>query len=388
MNLLYIPLLVLWGCTTNVAESSYIIEETWDSSMNTHPSSSVFQQVLNNSVREGLPGVVLYVKSPNGVWNGSSGYASIEDKIKMSPSHYHFSASIAKTYTATAIMLLVEDSLIELDQPINIYLPKRIYSKIPDSDKITVRNLLNHRSGLIDYLNETKYGLDFFSNPDQFFKAEEYLEYIYDKSVLFEPNSKYEYSNTNYLLLALIMDNIFGYSHTNFYRENIFIPFRLEQTLYDKGKDTDLPQEAVNSYWVQDNDFSIVNVTDIQRLNHNLAIGEAGILATSADFGRFFELLLTEKIVSQKSLNEMITMKGSSCEGFYGFGLTEINDGGIGHEGRFIGTSASVYYFPQKKTTICLLSNIGDLGNESKATELFEELLSKIIELTVKNKME
>lgn len=375
----------LISCTLDVSEPSHIINESWDQSMNTHPDSIIFQQAINNYTRKGLPGVVLYVNSPEGVWNGASGYASIENKVKMTPSHYHFSASVAKTYTATAVMLLVEEQLLELDQSIKTYLPKRIWSKLENTENITVRHLLNHRSGIPDFLDEIKYTLDILADPTQFNKAEDYLKYIYGKDVDFEADSRYEYSNSNYLLLALIMNNILGYSHTQYIREMILEKNGLENTYYEKGDGIQLPVETVNSYWDQDNNLSIVNVTDLQYINQTLAIGEDGILATSADFGRFFELLLTGQVVSLESLEEMLTMKGTTQEGFYGFGLFWTYGGGVGHDGGYIGTSTSVFYFPEKGTTICLLSNIGDVEGESKATALFEELLKRIVNLTVVN---
>lgn len=377
--------LLIISCTLDISTpNSEILNPTWDTSLNTHPDSTVLKELLSQYTRKGIPGVVLYVESDEGIINGASGFASIEDNIPMTPNHIHYSGSMTKTYTATAIMLLGEDSLIKLDETIDKYLPKDVNSKISNSNNITIRNLLNHRSGIPDYLEETKYFLDIISDPTQHKDAYLFLDYIDNKPAEFSPDERYFYSNTNYLLLAIIMDNILKHNHTEYFKEKIFSPFNLDNTYYEKGQNVNIPQGTVNSYWNQKGS-DIVNISDLQQNCYRTLIGEDGILATSADYASFFSQLLKGDIVSDNSLNEMNLFKGTVDDGYYGFGLEPDDFNGIGHAGSFLGTNVRVYYYPDKNTTVGLFTNVGEVYEALDCAYnihyLWIEIL-KVLELT------
>ncbi|HSG27555.1 MAG TPA: serine hydrolase, partial [Candidatus Krumholzibacterium sp.] len=88
------------GCTIDVLAPVTDPPDSWDAASNTHPDSLLFQRILDRRVREGLPGVVLYVRTPEGVWNGAAGYAKLETSVPMTPTHRHYAASVTKMYTA------------------------------------------------------------------------------------------------------------------------------------------------------------------------------------------------------------------------------------------------------------------------------------------------
>ncbi|MGH7454163.1 MAG: serine hydrolase, partial [bacterium] len=97
------------ACKMDINQPVEAPNSFWDESLNTHPKGAAFQKLLDDYVKKGLPGVVMFVKSPQGIWNGAAGYAKIETKEPMTPMHLFHSESIAKTNTATAVMMLVDE---------------------------------------------------------------------------------------------------------------------------------------------------------------------------------------------------------------------------------------------------------------------------------------
>jgi D-alanyl-D-alanine carboxypeptidase len=206
---------LITACSLDITAPIEPPPETWDPTLNTHPDGPVFQELLNRYARKGLPGVVLLVRTPQGLWNGAAGCAKFETSVPMSPTHRHFAASVTKMYIATAVLLLVEDGVIDLDARISKYLPASIYQPITNGAEATVRQLLGHTSGIASFTDAFNYSLDTLDDPMDSFPPDRLLSYIDGEPSLFAPGKGYFYSNTNYLLLALLMDHVTGASHAN-----------------------------------------------------------------------------------------------------------------------------------------------------------------------------
>lgn len=359
------------GCKADIVAPLEAPVNAWGPRLNTHPKGAAFQALIDDYVRRGLPGVVLYVKSPVGVWNGAAGYAKLETREPMTPMHLHHSGSNAKTYTATAVMLLVEEGKIALDAKINTYLPSSISNRIANGNDATVRHLLNHRSGIREFEDEVKYGVDVANDPFAARTPDFLLEYVYDRPALFRAGNAYSYSNTNYLLLALLMDQVLGESHATFMRERIFRRLGLENTYYKMEPGLPRPPGLVNSYGDTYGNGRLVNVSDLQTQKARITAGESGVLATSHDYARFLEALLRGELVTVRSLSEMTKWVRPA---YYGFGLQSVSirhGPAIGHDGANVGTMTQRWYFPDARTLIVLLTNAGDYGRPEK---LFNEL--------------
>ena len=148
----------------------------------------------------------------------------------MRPTHLQHAASITKMYTATAVLLLVEDGLIDLDARISQYLPESVYGSIPNGDQATVRQLLGHTSGIKNFSSNLAYDLDFFNDPKGSYPPERLLSYLHGQSPFSSPGTSYFYSNANYLLLALIMDHVTEKGHASVISERILQPLGLRTT--------------------------------------------------------------------------------------------------------------------------------------------------------------
>ncbi|UCD19069.1 MAG: beta-lactamase family protein [candidate division WOR-3 bacterium] len=350
------------SCTLDITAPIEPPPETWDPALNTHPDSLMFQELLKRHVREGLPGVVLMVRTSEGQWNGSAGYAKIETAVRMLPTHRHFAASVTKMYTATAVLLLAEDGLIDLDARISKYLPATIYGRIPNGAVATVRQLLGHTSGIPDFGDDLGYQLDTLNDPMGWYPPERLISYVDGLSAYCTPGASYFYSNTNYLLLALMMDHATGASHANVISERILQPLDLGATYYKNEPGYPKPPGLVNSYQDLAGDGRLMNISDMTVHYTGMFIGNTGLIASSADYAAFIEALLDGSLISQASLAEMQDRTKCSC---YGLGLSFIETPygpGLGHNGSDFGILSEVRHFPDVDATLVLLVNGGDSG--------------------------
>lgn len=350
------------SCTMDVPTPIESPLETWDTALNTHPDGPALQDLLDRYVREGLPGVVLFVRTPQGQWNGAAGYAKIETAEPMLPTHLHHAASITKMYTATAVLILVEDGLIDLDARISQYLPESVYRDIPNGDQATVRQLLNHTSGIRDFGSNLAYDLDFFNDPKGSYPPDRLLSYLHGQSPFSSPGTSYFYSNANYMLLAMIMDNVTETGHASVISKRILQPLDLGATYYKNEPGYPRPPGLVNSYEDIAGDGRLMNVSDLAVHNAEIFMGNAGLMASSADFAGFIEGLLDGQLIGQELLSEMQAWGERS---HYGLGLNFIETPygpGIGHSGGDFGVLSRVRHFPDVDATFVLLVNAGDNG--------------------------
>ena len=370
-------ILIFWGCKNMELSSetnSCIGNETVNIS---YSKATEIQQKLDEIVREGIPGVAIAIHTNEGYWSGASGFAKIETKEPMQMCHLQYGQSVAKTYMATAMLLLRDEGKIDLDEKITKYLPQNVSSKIKDAEKITVRMLLNHTSGVPEYNDNPQYVSYLLQHPLHEFSSMDYLEYVNGKPLLFTPGSKYKYSNTNYLLAALLADAV-SENHADYIKNKILIPLELNNTCYHNGSCFNKP-ELVNSYWDRYSNRQIENCSQMQRVNVASLIGDDGVIATPIDYIRFLKSLFGGEIISSSAMTEMLTFveKNPNEPEGYGLGLhKEFYKGytDYGHTGGGIGASCLLSYYPEKDVFIFLGINIGT----SIYSPVFDNLEDKI----------
>jgi len=364
------------GCALDIAVPTAPPPDTWDPALNTHPDGPVFQELLDRGVRAGLPGVVLLVRTPEGQWNGAAGYARVENDTPMTPTHRHHAASVTKMYVATAVLVLVEDGVLDLDARISEYLPGDICGPIPNGSAATVRQLLGHTSGIPDFDGDMAYDLDFLNDPLGSYSPERLLSYLHGQSAVFAPGAGYFYSNAGYLLLAMIVDRVAGKTHAEVIAERILHPLGLAATYYRNDPDFPAPPGLVNSYQDLTGDGRLANVSDLVRHNAGTFFGNAGLIATSADFADFLDGLLEGGLLGKASLAAM--QEHTRCE-CYGLGLSFADTPygpAVGHRGSDLGTLTEVRRFPGLDATLVLVANGGDAGvPERQFDRLWDEVM-------------
>ena len=233
------------------------------------PLPDTVQEQVNEAIGNGFDGMIVYVdeaeKSPV-FYTG--GWKDRKNKIPADPKSLFKIASISKLYNAVAIAKLVNDKRLDLNKTLADYFPELV-GRIENSEKITLRMMVQHRSGIPNY---TDYP-NFWENPPE--SREETLELALDLPANFAPNEDYGYSNTNYLLIGALIDKVLGYSHQQYIKEKILIPLGLNNTFFS---------------------LSEVNIDEVMSGYHvghpyDLKTDENGMLASIEDVGIFLRAL-------------------------------------------------------------------------------------------------
>ncbi len=381
MKTIYL-LLLLQVCYSGYAQQLPIVTcaSSFEGINLNYSKAKAFQAILEELTQLGVPGSAMAIYSSEGWWTSSAGYAKIEDKTVMQPCYLMHLQSVAKTYMAVSILKLKEEGKIDIEQPITTYLPAKFSKYISTPEKITVKMLLNHTSGMPEYNLSPTFVALILQHPSHHFEAEDYLSYIQDRPLDFEPGSKYSYRNTNYVLLSLISDAITG-DHARYIRENVFKPIGLTQTFYRGSEGYINYPHLVNSYWDRHSDSIVENISVLQNSSVASCVGDDGIVATSIEAVKFLKGLMEGKIISSTSLELMKTwVNGKDGKPTYGYGLdhaTFVGHTGYGHSGGGVGAGCQLYYFPEKNIYLFVGVNLGTL-TESPLHQAVEKVIEKI----------
>ena len=233
------------------------------------PLPDTVQEQVNEAIGHGFDGMIVYVDEagkPPAFYTG--GWKDRENKIPTDPKALFKIASISKLYVAVSITKLVKDKRLSLDETLADYFPELV-GRIENAEKINLRLMVQHRSGIPNFTNNPAFWEDEQKN------GKKALEFALDLPASFEPDKGYEYSNTNYLLLREIIYKVVGYSHQQYIKEEILIPLKLNNTFFSL-KEVDI-DDVMSGYYVGvDEDF---------KTNEN------GMLATAEDVGKFLRAL-------------------------------------------------------------------------------------------------
>jgi D-alanyl-D-alanine carboxypeptidase len=388
---LLICLLLSIGCRKDIVSNTHdsAIKAPWPDNSLQHPKSEVFNALLNKYIKKGLPGISMLVSDKDGIWVGAAGKADIEKNIDFYPGQVSKIASITKLFIGTLAFKLFEDSsnthlgYRSLYQPIATWLPQRIIKKLPNGNKITFGQLLNHESGIPDLIEDESLYLAILNNTTKQWRQEELLEFIYDNDPEFSPGDTAIYSNTNTLIASLIMEYATGRSHAELLKQYIIQPLGLENTYYQTHEP--LPNTVAQGYFDLYNNSSLINVSNINTGSGN---GYGGHFSNIYDLYRFIDALLIKKtLLNPKSLLIMETYGKPDFPNQYGFGIMKkfIDRGinaGFGHSGRDLGYTGNLFYFPNKKVTHAFLINYGT-DAKSKLREVFDAFQTEFLDITL-----
>ncbi|WP_417238791.1 serine hydrolase domain-containing protein [Bizionia sp.] len=234
------------------------------------PLPDTVQEQVEEAITHGVDGMIVYVdeagKPPKFY---TAGWHDRENKISAKPDALFKIGSITKLYVAVATTKLIKAKRLSLDKTLADYFPELI-GRIENANEITLRMMLQHRSGIPNFTNYPNYWV----NPPE--TRQEKLEYALDLPASFKPDKGYEYSNTNYMLISDLIDKVVGYSHQQYIKEEILIPLNLNNTfgsLHDVNID-----DVMSGYYVGiENDIK----TDYSGL----------MIATAQDVGMFLRAL-------------------------------------------------------------------------------------------------
>jgi D-alanyl-D-alanine carboxypeptidase len=238
------------------------------------PLPDTVQEQVNDAIGYGLDGMIVYVDQagkPPALY--AAGWKNRENKVPADPQSLFKIASISKLYVAVAVAKLVNDKHLSLDKTLADYLPE-LNGRIANADKITLRMMVQHRSGIPNFTDTPGY----WEHPPK--DNRKTLDLVLDKAAYFEPDKKYNYSNTNYLLIGEILDKTLGYSHHQYIKSEILAPLGLTHTF------------SLLSEVDSDDVMSGYSVGYDSDLKYNDFINPSGsMIATAQDAGIFLRAL-------------------------------------------------------------------------------------------------
>lgn len=267
------------------------------------PTLGDVQAALDAAVEAGAPGIMLEIRGPDGTELLTSGRASIETRKPMQGDDLFRIASVTKAFTGALVMMLVADGALSLDDTVDDLVP----GLLKDGGRLTVRQLLAHTSGLPDYTKTDGFAERAASGAS--LTPQQVLGFVADRKLLFQPDSEYRYSDTDNIVLGLIIETATGNSFEDELRSRIFDPLGLERT--SLATSFRYPRPHLEGYQFDPDSGELDNVTDLQ-IDPNGAWASGAIISTVGDVSRFFGALFRGELVPGDLLVQMmVTVPGA-----------------------------------------------------------------------------
>ena len=340
-------------------------------------STAVAKLVRDTGIRSTEPGIAVLVTKPGRVLLMEGyGLANIASKEVIASCTRFDLASVSKTFTSTAVLILQDRGLLSIDDDVRKYIPE--LPQYPNGP-LRVRDLLYHISGLTDYLE-----LDSIPKSNKLYWVNtDYLAALGKAKLDFPIGKKYEYNNTNYMLLAIVVERVAGKPFGQVLRDEIFRPAGMKST-FVYSSPASIPENAAptcnnavgygseNKRWVPRWGFPPGH-----RQEEHLEVGDGAVWSNLEDMANWDTALRTNELLKPATMKLALT--GSRRNSGYGLGWELYRDGsgpihGFGHDGYWRGFNTMYYNYLTDNNTVVLLSNRGNLDLD----EFWERLVGLI----------
>jgi D-alanyl-D-alanine carboxypeptidase len=337
-------------------------------------STADLDAALEKSFKESdTPGVVAAVQTPRYTWVRALGVADRASGESMTPEVHHRIGSVTKTFTATLLLQAADEGLVSLDDTIDQYV-----KGVPNGDKITLRQMADMTSGIASYTEDDQWAKEWLSDPHRVWKPEELAQIGIKESPLFDPGTEWFYSNTNYVLLGLVLEQVTGKPIGDLYSQQIIEPLGLKNTSFPDPADSSIPEPHAQGYTLQgkssgekpidSTDWSpseawtagmmISTVDDLLVYGRALGTGK-GLLSPEQQSERL------DSFVSDVPPLNKPPLKGDLA---YGIGLGK-DHGWVGHNGEIPGFNTYLFYHPELDAVVAVEVNSdissGDCPNDT-----------------------
>lgn len=296
------------------------------------------------------------------IYQRSLGWADVENQIPATAETQYRIGSISKTFTAVLVLKAAADGRLSLNDPIAKYFPD---AQIPNAERITIDQLLQHRSGLVDIVNDKPYEyLTYFTTPQT---RQQILERVAAAGTNFEPGSEYRYCNTGYNLLGYILEDVWGKPFTEIVSEQIVNPLDLRHTRYS---------ETINPQRGDARSYSLLDGWQVQpETDASVAIGAGALASTPADLAKFGKALF-DGIFGDNLREQMKELNEGIGRGLFPF--SHNGHSGYGHSGAIDGFRSQLEVFDNLTIAIC--SNGTDIDLNKITLAILDAVDGKDIE--------
>jgi CubicO group peptidase (beta-lactamase class C family) len=326
--------------------------------------------IFNKSYPANSPGaIVLIAKDDTVIYRKSFGMANLELKVPMKPGNVLHLASITKQFTSVSILLLMEQGKLNIQDPLSKYI-----ADYPRGNEITLHNLLNHSSGIKSFTNL----VDFRSKTRNDMTPEEIISSFKKLPLEFEPGERYEYSNSEYVLLGYIIEKIAGMSYENFIQKYIFDKLGMKNSCYGNS-DKIIPNRA-NGYQLNDSSYQ-----NAEYISMTIPYAAGSLMSTVDDMFLWSKAIHHNTLISEKSKQIAFTnytLKNGKLSNYgYGWAINELaGTTSIEHTGGINGFTTSGIYVPGRNIYSIVLSNLDDgIGPEADNLKAVSIMLGKPI---------
>ena len=352
------------------------------------PDRPELRAAIEEIVGLGFAGVQLRVHDQGRAWVGSAGVRKLGESAEP-PTDGHFRlGSVTKTLVATAVLRLVAEGAIGLDDPVADSLPG-----FGLDGRITVRMLLQHTSGVFNHTGDFDpdgtlvpgvpvQGQEYVDALSHTYRPEQLVRLALSKPARFEPGTDWSYSNTNYVLARLLVEQATGRPFAAEMRRLVFEPLGMTHTVVPDAS-PEIPEPHAHGYYRYEVDGQ-AKVADVTRGNYSWASSSGDMISTTEDLHTFISALLGGRLLPAPLLAEMRTPHPQSGDFRYGLGLfVEDTDCGgtvYHHNGGFAGWAALMYGSPDGGTTLTASLTIGDADLDfAVAAQAFEEAKKRLV---------
>ncbi len=319
------------------------------------------QLIVDQSTYQyGIPGTIMSVRNADGsTWTTTSGYADITNKQPITGDMRFRIGSNTKVLVATAVLQLAGQGKISLDDPVNKYLANEMKSYMPfyDGNKITVRNLLQHTGGIYNFTLDSTWGNAFISDAFKRYFPQELL--IIANNNAKNPNAPVygtvSYSNTNYVLLGMLIKNVSGTVYEDAIEQWILKANGIRNTFVPRIGDPYVPSPYSHGYY---QDSETLTMQDVTLKDPSTVWSSGDIISTTSDLAALGMLVGRGSMITPAMQAERYKFMPFTGNLTYGLGLVKDNYANlIGHQGGMIGYTSQMYYLPDKDATLAFFYN-------------------------------
>lgn len=329
-----------------------------------HANAPALEPALERAVDAGSPGALVLSRTDGRTVAGAAGLAATDPRRPARPRDRFRAGSITKSFVATIVLQLASEHRLGLDDTVE----RRLPGLLPGGGAITLRQLLNHTSGLADYVADPRVNEPFVRDPDFRWPPRELAEIAATLPPIAAPGAGWSYANTNYLLLGLVVERVTGRSLRSVMRQRILRPLRLRRTsLPDR---TAIAGRHLRGYLPEGG-----RLVDVSGYSPSSAWAAGALVSTQRDIATFYRALLRGRLLPPAQLAEMRTIAPVARlgRGGYGLGLLRIRlscGNAWGHDGETLGNASLAVSSPDGRRQAVVTLNRTGLTPELQRAEL------------------
>jgi len=343
-----------------------------DASPPSFPAETIWQMqsiVTEEMTEHNVHGVIAGVWVPGqGEWVYAGGLADTQTATPMAIMDKVRIASITKSFTATVVLQLIDEGLLTLETPLSTFIPD-----VPQAEHITIRQLLNHTSGLFTYTADATFTSTLLAEPTTEWTPRQLVDLAIAHPANNAPGEGYAYSNTNYILLGMIIEQLTGRTVEEEVQTRIFDRLGMSASSFPRTGDCAMPGAHSHGYWpLQEGGF--LDITEIDPSSHWTS---GAIISNVIDLRTWVEALATGQLISPAMQQERLTCRDTG-DGItrYGLGILQYGEF-LGHDGTLPGFDSVMYYLPSRHATFVILANTVGAGHAPK--DIFKRIVAILL---------